>query len=601
MKGSVTNIAAGAAVLRQPSVASTVTAAAYVAVLKLHVRSSKEKISAYLFERWMAAQSQPPDMTRGEGIIERFADDLRSGRVAGSGRSYRYMFKQAPSDVSALHNRAVAANVDGFRRALMPQMSYRHLSRLARLTEVTQIALAWFLEKGARPSAKPNGSSKPLTAATRNGATYAAIRLLEMLKLSGLEQVSRELVPEPSSDEPSYKTMTRLLHAVSTVYRACVGKGLLTSNPLSHVSHQIFDGQRDFLTPAMLEKLRDLSAVDLKNARQVTDRLVCLLYVDSAVRKKELAGVRLDDVRQIDDGYQIVLRPDVQKMQGKPAATIGLLYPETNKLLGIFLRQYRGTRPGGLILNWAGGDARGEWLAKAVQREARRISLVSYYRKTLSPHTLRRTFATCNCKPLGLAMDISEVATRLRISIEIAYAHYVVQNPLLSEEKTREYRKKVGEDPLAAAAGSLEQLVKLGFPSATLKPVRLELERRKTKFVAATCQQHEWIDEDEVYARIRQRWCIEPNPRKLRPVFASQGCTDRGLARGKIRYRLDAVEKFLNEYTPARLLAPALSPSGLTAALTDFVTLQIGGIVLVRNVDVSTFMQAVQQNGRAAE
>lgn len=600
MKGRVTNIATGTALLRQPSVDSTVTATEYVASLKLCVRSSKEKISVALFERWLTTKSPTPDLTRGEEMIERFAENLRSGRLTDRGRSYSYMFKQAPSDVFALHNRAVVANADRFRRALLPQKSYRHLSRFSRLTDKTKEALTWFLEKGARPPTKPNGSPKPLTAATRNGAAYAALQLLELLNLSGLELVTHELVPEPSSDETSYRSMTRLLHAVSTVYRSCVGRGLLPSNPLSHVSHQIFDGRRDFLTPAMLEKLRDLSSVDLKNCRQVTDRLVCLLYLDSAVRQKELAGVRLDDVRQVDDGYQIVLRPDVQKMQGKPAAVIGLLYPETNRLLGLFLRQYRGTRPGGLISNWAGGDAQGEWLAKAVQREAKRIGLRSYYGEVPSPHDLRRSFATCNSKPLGLGMDIGEIATRLRISIEIAHAHYVVQNPLLSEEKTRAYRKKADENPLAVAADCIEKLAKLGFPATTLKQVRIELERRKSKFIATPGPQQDWIDEDAVFQLIRQRWNVEPNPRKLRPVFARQGCTDRGLARGKIRYRLDAVEKFLNEYAPAHLFAPALSPARLRTVLTDFVTLQVGAIVLIRNVDVSQLMQKIQQPVRIA-
>jgi integrase len=594
MKGRVVNIAAELAVLQQPSAGPAVTADIYTSTLKRHIASSKEKISLALFERWLRKQKPAPDPRRGECLLERFADDLSSGRFAGKRGRYSYMMKQAPSDIYTLHNRAALNKDAEVQRPLITRAAYRHLCRFTRLTADTQAALCWFAEKGVRPAAKTNGSSKPLTAATRRAALYAALQLLDMLKLSGLEQVTPEVLPDPSPDDRDYKTVTRLLHGASTVFRACAAKGLLASDPLANVSHAIFEGCRDFLTPDMMAKLRDLSTVDRKDARQVTDRLVSLLYLDSAVRQKELAGVRMEDVRQVDGGYQIVLRGEVQKMQGKPTVAIDLLYPETNELLGLYLRQVRGGASGSLILNTSGDDARGEWLAQCVQREGRRLELKTYHGKLPSPHALRRTFATCNAKPLGLGMDIAEIAARLRIDIQIANKHYVVQNPLLSEAKARAYRKKASEDPTVVAAECIAQLQKLGFPAATLKPLRLELARMKEALVVKEPPSKEWVEEGEVLDALRQRWGIRLHVRKLRALFRQHGYTDRGLAHGRIRYRRDAVEQMLTAYAPVTPFMGMASKSMFRTSLGAFVTMKIGGAVLLKAGDVTRFVQMLR-------
>ena len=594
MKGRIVSTAAELTVLRQPAVAPATALADYIAALARCTLAEKEKVSLRLFERWGTSLAQPQDLSQGEALIARFSDDIEHGRIAGKRGKYRSMMRQAPGAIYALHNRAVTKGEAGFHRALLPRKTVQRLSRLAGLTPATQTALAWFLEKGMMPAGKGK-AAKPLTAKSRRSSYYAALQLLEALHLAGLELVTRELVPELSPDDPNFKTMSRILHTASAVYRACVGRGLLTVNPLTDVGHSIFDNDavRDFLAPAELAKLLDLGTVDLKNARQVTDRLVCLLYVDSAVRRDELAGVTLADVRERDDGYQIVLQPEVQKMQGKAVAILDLLYAQTNQLLGHYLRHYRGKKEGALILNTEGRNAKGAWLAKAVKRETSRLGIRTYYDNIPSPHCLRRTFATCNCKPLGLCMDVSEIAVRLRIDVKIAHRHYIQQNPLLSEMKTKVYRQAAAPDPLAEAGQLVEGLARLGFPAAVLKPVCLELERRKAKLVAAPVPHVEWVDESAVLARLRQRWNTTPNTRKLRAVFAAQGYTDRGLAHGRIRYRLDAVDKLLTEYSPAHLFAEFVPSAKLKAALLDFVTLQVGGIVLLRNADISSFMQRI--------
>ncbi len=51
--------------------------------------------------------------------------------------------------------------------------------------------------------------------------------------------------------------------------------------------------------------------------------------------------------------------------------------------------------------------------------ECERIGVVTYLKKTPSPHALRRGFATCNSAPLGLGMTPGEVASQLRSSLDV--------------------------------------------------------------------------------------------------------------------------------------------------------------------------------------
>lgn len=599
MKGPLISIATEAAALRQPSLASGLTPADYLATLKAHVASPKEGVSLRLFGKWLTTLSPTPDLTSGEQLVAHFAEDLESGRFRSRRGKYRSMRKQAPGAIFALHNRAFEKNAVGFLRAMLSQKTFQRLSRFAHLTDKTRDALMWFMEKGARPPARPNGSPKPLTAATRKNSVYAALQLLDVMKLSGLEQVKPELLPDPSPDAADYKTTTRLMHTASAVYRACVGKGLLAENPLAHVSHAVFDNdaQRDFLTPAMLAKLRDLSTVDLKKTNQVTDRLICLLYVDTAMRQKELASVRLEDVRPSEDGYQLDLSSAAQKMQNKPKVSIALLYPETNRLLGTYLKDHRGTQAGGLVLNTLGGDATGPWMAEAVKREAERIGVCTNSNSPPSPHDLRRTFATCNSKPLGLGMDINEIASRLRIKIEIAYKHYIQENPLLSELKTKVYRKKAEDDPISTATECIERLAGLDYPGQALRLLRAELARRRETFALPEAVHVDWMNEEDVQSLMKKKWGGTIPVRNLRLLFTGKGCADRGQAHGKIRYRRDAVEKFTAEYSPVRPFAHLFTRAQLKSALTDMVSLKIGRTVLIKSGEVAQFLKALQPAG----
>lgn len=606
MKAIMTSAAADCAILQQPTLAADMTLADYLARLGKHVLTSKERISLTLFTRWLTATPAPAVvLAQGEAVVDCFASDLESGRMTGRRGRYRAMRQQAVADIFSVHNRACAAAEPGFLRPLLTRKTYRHLQRYARLTPLSQQAMIWFQEKGVSPPGKHGRAARPLTVATRKSSTYTALLLLEQLGLDGFEKLTPELVPEPSADDPEYKAKCRLLHAASTFYKACHAKGLLPANPLANVSHAVFanDAERDFIGPEVYEKLRDLSTVDRKDGHQVLGRLTVLLYADLAVRRNELAGVQLFDVKPDGGGYEVTLRSAVQKMQDKPPAVLGILFPETNELLDLYLRRFRGNTPGGLLLNSKGGDATGNWLARVVATECDRIGVRTYMDRTPSPHALRRGFATCNSAPLGLAMSTAEVASRLRSSIEVVYQHYVVQNPLMAKMKTRAYRKQTQTNPNEEARKHIEALAMLKFPEAILKPLRLELERRTVKLDCRVPETATWMDGADVLQRLREKWKVNVCDRKLRSFFRAQHLTDNAGPCGAIRYREDAVDRFLHEHVPAddvMRLMPVVGRSQARSVLARFVTLRIGRVVLLRTADSLRLMQELKSLQQAA-
>ena len=100
--------------------------------------------------------------------------------------------------------------------------------------------------------------------------------------------------------------------------------------------------------------------------------------------------------------------------------------------------------------------------------------------------------------------------------------------------------------------------------------------------------------------RLAGQWKVRPHFRKLRAFIAEQGFTNRGLERGRIRYRLDAVDRLLSGYVPIENFASLVPSADVNATLLNFVTLKIGNIVLISKDDTLGFLQALQSTGRGA-
>jgi len=557
MKGKIKYALRDADLLSRPAVQEATSASAYIQELrasipKCHSRDNcKLTVSLRIFERWME-QNGIAGAQVDEKTIENFRTDIVNSKLrATSGRKYGSMSRQAPCCVVALHN-AAAIGSQMIRRVLIDARVFPRIKAFRLLTSTTQAALGWFEISGLRAKRKGNASRRLMTEATRQKAIYAAMQFLRKVNKNGLEQVTPEdinrITPVADPDDVEYRRVSRMLHDVFALYRSCFEHGDLPSNPLTGlVDHNTFNAHavREFIPPSDVDKLRDISTLDRNNIQLVIDRLIVLVLIDTALRRNELASINLSQVRKdTDGGYEIILESQNQKMRDKPGIMIPILYPETNKLLGIYLEQIR-PRYGGnaFIIDTKGMSASGQAIAHAVNREAERLDLRCYYsKKRPSPHDLRRTFATINSSPLGMGIEANDLAARMRDGMEIVYRHYVQNNPLITGMKAEKYRQRAAGIVTADKPISEQN----NFIARVKKDVMLTEQASATESSDNTTR--EWIPEVDALKLLQAKWHGLPTIRRLREYLRVQGALQRGGLKGKVLYDAGTIRQLCDEY-----------------------------------------------------
>jgi site-specific recombinase XerC len=541
-------------------------------------------------------------------LLERFQCDMESGRFRSHrGKSYRTSARHVPAAIVSLHNRAAAMGG----RILRPLVEFRSLARYRHflsLTPTTQQAMIWFEDCGARASVKGRNAGS-MTVATRRMVVNEAFALLRRLSLDGLEKVDavtiEQMIPRTGPEDRNYRRITRLLNAVAALFRSCVAQGKLVTNPVAGIANNTFTvyGQRDFLDVADVDKLRDLSTVDRKDTGQVVDRLIVLVLLDSCLRRNELASLDLSQVRKSSGGYQIELRPENQKMAGKPAVVLPLLYPESQRLLEFYLTGVRGqvVQHGvdALMVDRRGYGASGTAIAAAVRREGQRLGIRTYYKKSApSPHDLRRTFAMCNASPLGFDMHPHELADRLRDDIQVVFTHYVRNNPLIAARRAEKYRERTRpEDGVELARKLVGQLEKLGVRPDLLAPVRADLERMEAGRGAAGREgdERKWIPEAAALAQVSGEWRSVPTLRRFREFLRRRHAQRRSHGNSCAEYDAAEIRWLVDTYVPAADLASnaAIDAKSVERLCTDAEAIKIGTTKLVPRKKAWTMLNGV--------
>jgi len=515
-------------IVTKPAFHSNDLAGDYISALRELCPSlrSTAKTSIRIFERWLASSRQKSPMK--EDVLRSFRQDMKTGSFRRENRRpYGIMARHAPTHIYSLHNLAAAQGAPGFLRQLKrAQVTDKYL-RFLSLTQITQTALIWF-ELEAPKARKRNGRGDTrMTGRMRQLGVGQAMSFLQGLGVDGLELVSAESLPKLDPDGKDYQRLTRKRHNVAIVYRACCAEGLLSCNPLENASHESFGhtAERPFLAPDMVIRIRDLSTVNRKDWEQLANRLTVLLLLDLAVRRSELAGLRRSDIRRDRGVFRVRLRSEVQKMSNKPTVYLEILYPETAELLDLWMKR-RVLKEDALIPNRSGYPASGSVIDDRLKREAERLGLACYQSGKLpTRHALRRTFATCNSAPIGMAMPPDEIANRLRIDLQVAYTHYVLRNPLISSLKAQTFRDRLEHNPREMIQRRIKELRQGGTPEEFLNPIAQWLDQThpaSNPEPQAEVQQT-WVSLDEGMRRLQATWGELPGIRALKAHFREHG------------------------------------------------------------------------------
>lgn len=615
MKKEVQHSLRDAALIAEPALATGCTARQYLDLLWQVAREGsagqryKDHVALNVFERWIAKRYKMDEaFAASEETLARLREDMAGGAIRREdGRKYGSLSRSLPAVITRIHNHAAAVPGGTVVRRLLPFIVFCRLLRFISLTPATR-ELLLFVERSGQKSPRRNGrTARPLTVATRMLAIKSSLALLGKLGKAGVEQVLRADVTamlDTAAAGDSYRTVVRMLHNASPVFRIGKEQGVLADNVLDKVDSDTFKdrAQRDFLPPEEIDKILDLSKLDLSDAERVRDRLVLLLLWDLAVRRGELAGLTLEDVQDDDGRIDILLRPAVQK-NDKPPKRLRVLFPATADLLRHYLRRIRPHIPGNaLIVNMRGGAATDAVIYAAVQRESAKDRLDLHCYKTArrpTPHAFRRSFATNNSQPLGLGMSVHELADRLRDSVRVVDESYRLNNPLIEAMRADKYQAKLSPSrPSDSVLKAIDTLDRSGLPSRLIKGLRRwEAEKRTAAQPAAEPPESgsDWVTEEDALGMLLPRWNTLPRIRALRNHFRAVGALRRGGVKGKALYRRADVESLGSAYVP---VADHVSPQELGSRtvrqiLADVRNLALGNVTLIAVADLPGLSKAL--------
>jgi len=356
------------------------------------------------------------------------------------------------------------------KRKILLGVEYKKYERFFELTKLSQDAVIWFEENGRVVKAMPvlvnNGTStkeemlikmvhrvtdKRLLVNTNYSKIQLSLLFLRVIGKNGFEQAKASDVNkfEEYCDERQLKKKADYLADVATFFANIHSKGFIKNNPFAGVSLKKNAAcvRRDFIPKEGIDKLLDLSTVNLSDHQQVRDRAIALMFYDTALRINEALSLKSSDIRKDADGEMyVLLRSDVQKGSNKPEETMYFFFDQTKQIIECYLKLRNKFMPKTehLFVSRYGTSLCHPHCRKLFKQHCEKLGIKTFYNDTPSPHHVRHSFGTLNISPLGLSLGLYEIVERFRhTKPEIAKRHYIHNNPYLVKQKYNIMKKRL--------------------------------------------------------------------------------------------------------------------------------------------------------------
>lgn len=425
------------------------------------------------FERFLLDRSDTP---LNEALLHHFhlwcrtqpADNVK-GNVAGSAGCLRDL----------LHEVGKAEH--WLERELLPQKSWSRYARIERLTPLTRTLLVHYevhakqytireltiqlADKSLAHKIHYGLTGKPLAEYPRHCRIQRMLHFLEVCERRGIEEVT-------ASDVDHYLKFglkgglqghEKDIMEVASVFVNLHLQGKLPTNPLAEISIPARRGgiAHDFLVPESIQRLQDAATVPEKfKSGDYRSLVFCNLAYDTAMRLRELLSLNVGDIRDDpeNDMMTIHVAADIQKGQTAQYRLLCLYFPATRHALRHHLRQHDGDPNAPLFQAVPGRRLSAMAAAHGVNRITDKLGIKSFHGKACTPHLFRHTFATLNIQPLGLALDLEEIVSRLRHQDRnLAHRIYIANNPFLEQLKAtariEELQAKTGKETFTPTPG----------------------------------------------------------------------------------------------------------------------------------------------------
>ena len=228
----------------------------------------------------------------------------------------------------------------------------------------------------------------------------------------------RDYLADLQSGDISRRSSARKLSAVRGFFDFLLANGIVEINPADEVSHpKIKRGLPEFLSIDEMENLLNAPSIDTPLGTR--DRAVLETLYSAGMRVAELAGITLDQM-DLDGGtVRITGKGDKQRDAVLGRYAVAAL----RKYLDIRLELNRGKSEGRLFLSRNGRPLGERDIHRIVTKYARKL----WGNRSVSPHTLRHSFATHLLDGGADLRDVQELLGHSSLSTTQIYIHVSVE------------------------------------------------------------------------------------------------------------------------------------------------------------------------------
>lgn len=367
-----------------------------------------------------------------------------------------FLTKREVSDVqrriyrNAIRNLVNRLPPSHIQRPLQTLAETRRLNRFAGYSPETQEAFDDFLRNGRKlrrgsTHQQPVLSAEYLSDVLRKQIVDSTLTFLKQVEACDLFAITEEDVEEYveyHEKNGSKSTAHKVLDYIRPLFSNLRARGLMDGDPLKYIPRQTSGVNLDYVDQAAIDKLADLSSVNMDDFADVRGRLLAFaLDYAYALRNRESSLVRCSDF----NGVELLLPRHIQKIK-KDTLPIYSYFPDISTPLlkrYLELRALKTPVTDILVIAMDGKPLGGSGCREAVKEHCAKLGIRTHGGKPVTPHRLRHSLGSLNIEPLGIGLSLVEIKEQLRhSSIQMTYDVYITKNPL---HRRNGYQKRMAK------------------------------------------------------------------------------------------------------------------------------------------------------------
>jgi len=228
----------------------------------------------------------------------------------------------------------------------------------------------------------------------------------------------RAYLADLQSKDISKKSAARKLSTIRAYFKFLLSEGIVETNPADDVSHpKVPKGLPEFLSIDETKQLLEAPPADTPIG--IRDRAILESLYSSGMRVAELTGIRLNDLDLLGSVVKVMGKGRKQRFTLLGRYAVAAL----RKYLKVRSSLDRGLSKDKVFLSRTGRPLQERDIHRIVTRYAGQL----WYRRSVSPHTLRHSFATHLLDGGADLRDVQELLGHASLSTTQIYTHVSIE------------------------------------------------------------------------------------------------------------------------------------------------------------------------------